>query len=165
MTTYYDENGEYLTLEDVFDGLLIPYQNAYFTRLENAVLEPENINLKRIGNKSEPDDEEAETLKECMLFLSDILGEDEDPFEIKKVIYNGNHTIVLWEDGTKTVVACGEGDKYDPEKGLAMAISKKALGNTSAYYETFKQWIPDEIIGDDDTDESDDEDEDDKKIG
>ena len=50
---------------------------------------------------------------------------------IKKVIYNNPATIIFWADGTKTVVQCQEGDSYDPEKGLAMAIAKKALGNTS----------------------------------
>lgn len=61
--------------------------------------------------------------------------------EIYKVIFNDPATIVFWTDGTKTVVKCGEGDIFDPEKGLAMAISKKALGNQGNYFETFKKWI------------------------
>lgn len=65
-------------------------------------------------------------------------------FEIKKVIYNDPATIVFWKDGTKTVVKACEDDEYDPEKGLAMAISKKALGNKGEYYETFKKFLPKE---------------------
>lgn len=65
---------------------------------------------------------------------------------IKKVIFNNPATIVLWSDGTKTVVKCQEGDIYDPEKGLAMAISKKALGNKGNFNEVFKKWLPDEEI-------------------
>ena len=61
---------------------------------------------------------------------------------IKKVIFNNPATIVIWEDGSKTVVKCGDDDIYDPEKGLAMAISKKALGNKGSYYEVFKKWLP-----------------------
>ena len=49
---------------------------------------------------------------------------------IKKVIFNDPATIVIWDDGTKTVVKCCEDDEFDPEKGLAMAISKKALGGS-----------------------------------
>ena len=49
----------------------------------------------------------------------------------KRVVFNPPATIVLWEDGTKTVVKCGENDVYDPEKGLALCFMKKALGNTS----------------------------------
>lgn len=61
---------------------------------------------------------------------------------IEKVIFNAPATIVLWADGTKTVVKCGEDDTFDPEKGLAMAISKKVLGNKGKYYNEFKRWLP-----------------------
>ena len=60
---------------------------------------------------------------------------------IKNVIFNDPATIVFWSDGTKTVVKCQEGDVFDPEKGLAMAISKKAMGNKRDYYLTFKKWL------------------------
>lgn len=63
---------------------------------------------------------------------------------IKKVYFNEPATVVLWEDGTKTIVKAGKGDIYDPEKGLAMAIAKKALGNQGNYYEVFKKWLPEE---------------------
>ena len=48
--------------------------------------------------------------------------------EIKKVIFNKPATIVLWEDGSKTVVKVNKGERWDPEKGLAMAIIKKKFG-------------------------------------
>lgn len=64
--------------------------------------------------------------------------------QIKDVIYNDPATIVFWEDGTKTVVKCGDYDIYDPEKGLAMAIAKKTLGNQGNYYETLKSWLPED---------------------
>ena len=60
---------------------------------------------------------------------------------IKDVIFNNPATIVFWMDGTKTVVKCQEGDEYDPEKGLAMAISKKALGNKGNYYNEMQKWL------------------------
>ena len=60
---------------------------------------------------------------------------------IKNVIFNDPATIVFWNDGTKTVVKA-ENEEFDPEKGLAMAISKKVLGNKGNYYEIFKKWLP-----------------------
>ena len=63
--------------------------------------------------------------------------------KIKDVIYNDPATIVFWEDGTKTVVKC-KNEKFDPEKGLAMAFSKKMLGNKGNYYNVFKKWLPEE---------------------
>ncbi len=73
---------------------------------------------------------------------TDVTDTRNDP--IKKVIHNDPATIVYWLDGSKTVVKCGEGDIYDPEKGLAMAIAKKFLGNKGNYYDTFKKWLPEE---------------------
>lgn len=60
--------------------------------------------------------------------------------KINKVIFNDPATIVLWSDGTKTVVKA-ENEAFDKEKGLSMAISKKALGNKGNYFEEFKKWI------------------------
>ena len=61
--------------------------------------------------------------------------------EIKEVKFNPPATIVFWDDDTKTVVKTRNGEKFDPEKGLSMAISKKALGNEYDYYETFKKEV------------------------
>lgn len=62
--------------------------------------------------------------------------------EVAKVIFNNPATVVFWSDGTKTVVKCSGNDTFDPEIGLAMAICKKAFGNTGAYNEVFKKWVP-----------------------
>jgi hypothetical protein len=57
--------------------------------------------------------------------------------KIERVIFNDPATIVFWKDGTKTVVRAFGGDEFDPEKGLAMAFSKKALGDDYEYYNEF----------------------------
>lgn len=59
---------------------------------------------------------------------------------IRKVIFNDSATIVLWSDGSKTVVKCGPEDAYDMEKGLAMAIVKKMAGNDNRFHKIFKQY-------------------------
>lgn len=59
---------------------------------------------------------------------------------IRKVIFNDPATVVLWSDGTKTVVKCGPEDTYDMEKGLAMAIVKKMAGNDNRFHKIFKQY-------------------------
>ena len=59
---------------------------------------------------------------------------------IHKVIFNDPATIVLWSDGTKTVVKCGPEDTFDMEKGLAMAIVKKMAGNDNRFHKVFKQY-------------------------
>ena len=69
--------------------------------------------------------------------------------EITKVIFNNPATIVFWSDGKKTVVKCGSDEAFDEEKGLAMAISKRVLGNKGNYYNEFKKWLPEIAVCED----------------
>ena len=57
---------------------------------------------------------------------------------IKKVIFNDPATIVLWGDGTKTVVKCSLGDTYSEWSGLAFCICKKLMGDE--FHKVFKHW-------------------------
>jgi len=62
--------------------------------------------------------------------------------EISKVIFNPPATIVFWKDNEKTVVKCSEGEIFDQEKGLAMAICKRLFGSNksgSDYYDGFNE--------------------------
>ena len=52
-------------------------------------------------------------------------------YKARRVVFNPPATVVLWEDGTKTVVKCDERDGYDAMTGVALCYMKKALGNTS----------------------------------
>ena len=75
-------------------------------------------------------------------YLLDLIRVKEHDSPIKKVIFNNPATVVIWEDGTKTVVKCQEGDTYSEELGLAMCISKKFFGNKGNFNEVFKKWLP-----------------------
>ena len=86
---------------------------------------------------------ERKSTSSCVYYASTTAKSVSAP-SIKKVIFNYPATIVLWSDGSKTVVKCQDGDIYDPEKGLAMAISKKALGNKGNYCNEFKKWLPED---------------------
>jgi hypothetical protein len=60
---------------------------------------------------------------------------------IKDVIFNPPATIVFWSDDTKTVVKADD-ETYDPEKGIAMAISRKMIGdNKREYYNVFRHYL------------------------
>ena len=93
-------------------------------------------------------------VEECVFLLSqDWLDKYEEPVRvetfkvnvregrIKDVKFSGPATIVFWTDGTKTVVKCRKGDKFDPEKGIAMACAKKLLGNEDGYHKEFAKYI------------------------
>lgn len=55
---------------------------------------------------------------------------------IKKVIFNSPATIILWNDGTKTVSKC-RNEEFDKEKGFAIAVAKKIVGS----YAKMKKFI------------------------
>lgn len=58
-------------------------------------------------------------------------GKNDNPFDIKRVIFNGPATIVFWLDGTKTVVKCAEGETYDKKTSILWAYAKKICGTSS----------------------------------
>lgn len=59
---------------------------------------------------------------------------------IEDVIFNPPATVVFWSDGSKTVVKCGDGEEFDPEKGVAMAIVKRVFGNKGNYNNVIHEW-------------------------
>lgn len=72
---------------------------------------------------------------------------------IKDVIFNDPATIVYWVDGTKTVVKA-HNEKFDPEKGLAMAICKRFLGSNKSganFNNIFKKWLTEQNESNSDT--------------
>lgn len=60
---------------------------------------------------------------------------------IKRVIFNGPATIILWANGEKTIVKCQNGDTYDREKGFAMAFMKYVCGNQGNYNNLIKKYV------------------------
>jgi hypothetical protein len=70
--------------------------------------------------------------------------------KINHVKFNGPATIIFWEDGSKTVVKVAY-EEFDPEKGIAMAIAKRAMGNKGNYNNEISKWAStyEEESGDD----------------
>lgn len=70
------------------------------------------------------------TIDTCIKdFLNDHYGSHIKSLQPKKIIFNGPATIVMWNDGTKTVVKQSKFDDYDYEKGFAMCVVKKVFGD------------------------------------
>lgn len=98
-----------------------------------------DLMLNSVFNSYDIDEEPSRTTSYSEYYAKhSIKREEKKSMEITNVIFNGPATIVFWADGTKTVVKCQEGDAFDPNTGLAHAISKKALGNS--YKKEFKKW-------------------------
>ena len=43
---------------------------------------------------------------------------------IKRVVFSDRKTIILWNDGSKTMVSCAEGEQLDPYMGFCAAFTK-----------------------------------------
>lgn len=57
---------------------------------------------------------------------------DNNKFSYKKIIFSGPCTIVIWNDGTKTIARCAEGDHMNPKTGIAICFMKRAIGEAKA---------------------------------
>ena len=57
---------------------------------------------------------------------------------IKKVIFSNPATIVLWNDGTKTVVKCGENETFDEFKARVYSCYSYQMG-WMAQFSEFKE--------------------------
>ena len=129
-----------------------PYANSIVWSVENITIESYSpcvldnpafkVELAGIGNLfgRHSDYTQIRNYIESVLNSHDV--PNPNGMQIKEVIFHDPATIVFWMDGSKTVVKCHEDDIYDPEKGLAMAIAKKALGNHGNYCNVFRKWIP-----------------------
>ena len=60
---------------------------------------------------------------------------------VKKVIFSGDRTIIMWNDGTKTVTQCHEFDVYDKEKGVLACMAKKLYENTNLFNEVIQEYV------------------------
>ena len=52
-------------------------------------------------------------------------------YEPKKIISQGPATVVLWKDGTKTIVKKADGDDHDVYAAFCAALAKKIYGGNS----------------------------------
>ena len=76
----------------------------------------------------------SDILRHCLCKTSTI----ED--SIKDVIFNDPATIIIWKDGTKTVVKAQD-EPFDKEKGFAIAIIKHLCGDKGNYNNLFRKFV------------------------
>lgn len=111
-------------------------------RINNVEMEHNSLELYptvSINGTIDPDVSEKHTEFTVKDFVGRMMTTIE--YFATKIIFNPPATVILWADGSKTVVKCGENDEFDPEKGLVMAITKKLLGNKGNYYNVIKSLL------------------------
>lgn len=142
-------------------GTILPRYNGDWVYYDGPDVPSNYPSIRFIASvdmKADPETEKAreEFLKTSTLFhiRNTVYGLPSASFEkpkmthgcpgIKKVIFNDPATIIIWADGTKTVVKCSEGDTYSEWSGLAFCICKKLMGDE--FHKTFKYWCKEDEI-------------------
>ena len=85
------------------------------TYLDDQCTDPDTV--RKIGDKSIPFNYCLNAVGGCA---------------IKKIIFDGRDTIVLFDSGERTVVTCAETDTYDRMTAVAWGIMKCAFGRNCA---------------------------------
>lgn len=125
--------------------------NSLYGSLETGYVykpefEPESLypRLFSIQDYNKADIELTKHIERRMSSMGMVIPElNNRKLAIKDVIFNDPATIILWTDGTKTVVKAVN-EPFDKEKGLSMAIAKKFFGNKGNYYNNLKKWLKDD---------------------
>ena len=115
------------------------FENKGWIPLEDII---RTLLIKDIKEDTEKVKHDPDAIKEDDGVAVDVL------FTIKNVMYSGNKTIVFWTDNTKTIVTmCDEEDKFDPEKAIYAAYTKKIISflnmpsRQRSLDKLFKPWI------------------------
>lgn len=117
-------SGMRMRITDFTDLKTIIHKTIFYSKPQNDIFNPSE-NFKQIITKR--------------LNSLGIIKDQSNTPTIKKVIFDGPATIVFWSDGTKTVSKAAKNDCIDAEKGLAMAISKKIIGNYSNFKKILRE--------------------------
>lgn len=67
----------------------------------------------------------------------------------KKIRVDGRVTVVFWQDGTTTVVRCGDDDKPNEYNAFCAALGKRIFGNNSALKRAVEQTEKEYAFNDD----------------
>lgn len=109
------------------------YNNYYNKYINNKSKNEGENNMKKSINSIFEEAFEQEKRREAGILTPKI----ENIYANKE-----KRTIVIkWQDNTSTKVTCNEKDTWDIEKGIAMAVAKKALGNNYNAYTILNKYI------------------------
>lgn len=76
-------------------------------------------------------------------FTTMTTNKEEINMNIKTVFFNEvkGITTVVFNDHTSVIVRCMKGDTFDPEVGLAMALSRKYFGSRTKFQKFVQDWV------------------------
>ncbi len=94
------------------------------------------------GLKKLQDEQAEDTVEYTKELLNKLIGGTDEMknVDVKKIIFSGPKTIVLWSDGTKTIVSMSKDEtNFDPEAAFCAAYTKKMFGTNSKIKRVIKE--------------------------
>ncbi len=84
---------------------------------------------------------DLQSIKDYLIPIKYFTNRDKlNPDNIERVIFNPPATIVLFKDGTKTVVKTTKGDKFDYELGFLYAMAKHIFPRRNQFKKFIEKW-------------------------
>ena len=116
---FIDEVDEFM--QTVFEDIVNEINNSFLEEEEELKEEEEenDLNLLRFFDEITQGKRRPAELDKLI---------DDNPLVYDRVIFNDSATIVLWADGTKTIVKACKGDKFDKGVGLKTALLQRVFG-------------------------------------
>lgn len=111
---------------------------TYFIQADGTTNYETPVVVYAITNKA-PDVPQGVKIRE--LTSGSMVSAPKRPEVNAKVIINKDKgtTVIIWKDGTKTIVKCQPGEDFDPEKGVAMCFMKRVFRNRGCYNTWMKE--------------------------
>lgn len=62
---------------------------------------------------------------------------------MKKLIFNDDVTVAIWDSGKKTIVRRNKNEDYDQDKAFYMCVAKRMIDEKKSLSNLLKKWTPD----------------------
>lgn len=136
---YYGQTGTIVQIEDIsyntepiytvrLNKTHIPFDD-HDTPLEIKV---NTKGLEKILRREDEEETIVMGLRSSKTYLTKRGTDEMKNVDVKKIVFSGPKTIVLWTDRTKTIVSMSKDElRFDPEAAFCAAYTKKMFGSNS----------------------------------
>lgn len=144
---YYGQTGTIVQIEDIsyntepiytvrLDEFHIPFSDP----VRSHEIKVNAKGLEKIPRREAEEETIVMGLRSGKTYLIKRGTDEMKKLDVKKIIFSGPKTIVLWTDGTKTIVSMSKDElRFDPEAAFCAAYTKKMFGSNSKIKRIIKE--------------------------
>lgn len=136
---YYGRTGTIVQIEDIsyntepiYTVRLDEFHIPFFDPVRSHEIKVNAKGLEKIQRRESEEETIVMGLRSGKTYLTKRGTDEMKNVDVKKIIFSGPKTIVLWTDGTKTIVSMSKDElRFDPEAAFCAAYTKKMFGSNS----------------------------------